>query len=109
MKIGVKDYELVIFLSVVLQCDPAEKNSCDAGCNGGLMNNAFEYLLKSGGVQRESDYPYTGKDGTCHFDKTKIAASVSNFSVISTDEDQIAANLVKHGPLASKYCTKSLS
>ncbi|XP_076922758.1 cysteine proteinase 15A-like [Bidens hawaiensis] len=82
------------------ECDPAEKNSCDSGCNGGLMNNAFEYILKSGGVQKESDYPYTGKAGKCHFDKTKIAASVSNFSVIGTDEDQIAANLVKHGPLA---------
>ncbi|XP_074279368.1 cysteine protease RD19A-like [Silene latifolia] len=82
------------------ECDPEEYNSCDAGCNGGLMNNAFEYILKAGGVQREEDYPYTGKDGTCQFDKSKIAASVSNFSVVSTNEDQIAANLVKNGPLA---------
>nr|XP_043614412.1 cysteine proteinase 15A-like [Erigeron canadensis] len=82
------------------ECDPAEYNSCDSGCNGGLMNNAFEYILKAGGVQKEADYPYTGKDGTCKFDKSKIAASVSNFSVVSTDEDQIAANLVKNGPLA---------
>ncbi|KAI7731297.1 hypothetical protein M8C21_002573 [Ambrosia artemisiifolia] len=82
------------------ECDPAEYNSCDSGCNGGLMNNAFEYILKAGGLQKEEDYPYTGKDGTCHFDKSKIAASVSNFSVVSTDEDQIAANLVKYGPLA---------
>ncbi|KAL9234706.1 hypothetical protein vseg_009544 [Gypsophila vaccaria] len=83
------------------ECDPEERDSCDAGCNGGLMNNAFEYILKAGGVQREEDYPYTGNDhGTCKFDKSKIAAKASNFSVISTDEDQIAANLVKHGPLA---------
>ncbi|KAH9626540.1 hypothetical protein KSS87_005520 [Heliosperma pusillum] len=83
------------------ECDPEEKDSCDAGCNGGLMNNAFEYILKAGGVQREEDYPYTGTDrGTCKFDKSKIAATVSNFSVISTNEDQIAANLVKNGPLA---------
>ncbi|KAM0032880.1 putative cathepsin F [Helianthus debilis subsp. tardiflorus] len=82
------------------ECDPAERNSCDSGCNGGLMNNAFEYILKAGGVQKEEDYPYTGKDGTCHFDKSKIAASVTNFSVVSTDEDQIAANLVTYGPLA---------
>ena len=65
------------------------------------MNNAFEYILKAGGLQREEDYPYTGHDGaTCKFDKSKIAASVANFSVVSTDEDQIAANLVKNGPLA---------
>ncbi|XP_047321802.1 cysteine proteinase 15A-like [Impatiens glandulifera] len=82
------------------ECDPQEYGSCDSGCNGGLMTTAFEYTLKNGGLVKESDYPYTGKDGVCSFDKTKIAASVSNFSVISVDEDQIAANLVKYGPLA---------
>ncbi|XP_073122228.1 cysteine protease RD19A-like [Henckelia pumila] len=83
------------------ECDPEEKDSCDSGCNGGLMNSAFEYTLKAGGLMREKDYPYTGTDrGACKFDKTKIAAKVANFSVVSLDEDQIAANLVKHGPLA---------
>ncbi|CAN4122921.1 unnamed protein product [Withania somnifera] len=82
------------------ECDPEEKSSCDAGCDGGLMTTAFEYTLKAGGLQREKDYPYTGRNGKCHFDKSKIAASVTNFSVIGIDEDQIAANLVKHGPLA---------
>lgn len=68
------------------------------------MTTAFGYLMKAGGLEREDDYPYTGKDrGTCKFDKSKIVASVQNFSVVSIDEDQIAANLVKHGPLASKY------
>ena len=86
-----------------VQCDPAEPGSCDSGCNGGLMNSAFEYILKSGGVMREEDYPYAGTDrGTCKFDRTKIAASVANFSVVSLDEDQIAANLVKNGPLAGE-------
>ncbi|KAK6131255.1 hypothetical protein DH2020_035012 [Rehmannia glutinosa] len=82
------------------ECDPEEYGSCDAGCDGGLMNNAFEYTLKVGGLQTEKDYPYTGTNGVCKFDKSKIVASVSNFSVVSLDDDQIAANLVKHGPLA---------
>ncbi|KAL3640933.1 Cysteine protease rd19a [Castilleja foliolosa] len=82
------------------ECDPAEVGSCDAGCDGGLMNNAFEYTLKVGGLQKEKDYPYTGTNGVCKFDKSKIAASVSNFSVVSLDDEQIAANLVKYGPLA---------
>ncbi|XP_061350732.1 cysteine proteinase 15A-like [Gastrolobium bilobum] len=82
------------------ECDPEDKRSCDSGCNGGLMTSAFEYTIKAGGLVREEDYPYTGRDGTCKFDKSKIAASVSNFSVVSLDEDQIAANLVKNGPLA---------
>ncbi|KAA3488910.1 cysteine proteinase 15A-like [Gossypium australe] len=83
------------------ECDPQENGACDLGCNGGLMTTAFEYTLKAGGLERVKDYPYTGNDrGPYKFDKTKIAASVSNFSVISIDEDQIAANLVKHSPLA---------
>nr|CAA78365.1 tobacco pre-pro-cysteine proteinase [Nicotiana tabacum] len=82
------------------ECDSEQQDSCDAGCGGGLMTTAFEYTLKAGGLQLEKDYPYTGKDGKCHFDKSKIAAAVTNFSVIGLDEDQIAANLVKHGPLA---------
>ncbi|MFS7948859.1 putative cathepsin L [Helianthus anomalus] len=84
-----------------LKCDPEEPESCDSGCNGGLMNSAFEYTLKAGGLMREEDYPYTGTDGgSCKFDKNKVVASVRNFSVVSLDENQIAANLVKHGPLA---------
>ncbi|MCI11893.1 cysteine proteinase RD19a-like, partial [Trifolium medium] len=43
-----------------------------------------------------------GRDGTCKFDKSKVVASVSNFSVVSLDEEQIAANLVKNGPLARR-------
>ncbi|THU50536.1 hypothetical protein C4D60_Mb06t21260 [Musa balbisiana] len=83
------------------ECDASEPDSCDQGCNGGLMTTAFEYLLKSGGLEREEDYPYTGTDrGACKFDISKIAASVGNFSIVSIEEDQIAANLVKHGPLA---------
>ncbi|KAF4369581.1 hypothetical protein G4B88_021386 [Cannabis sativa] len=83
------------------ECDPEEAGSCDSGCNGGLMNSAFEYTLKAGGLMKEKDYPYTGTDrSTCKFDKKKIAASVANFSVVSLDEEQIAANLVKNGPLA---------
>lgn len=85
-----------------LQCDPSDPRSCDAGCNGGLMTSAFSYLQKAGGLESEKDYPYTGSDGTCKFDKSKIVAQVKNFSVVSVDEGQIAANLVKHGPLASK-------
>ncbi|XP_023531431.1 probable cysteine protease RD19B [Cucurbita pepo subsp. pepo] len=83
------------------ECDSEEAGSCDSGCNGGLMNSALEYTLKVGGLMREQDYPYTGIDReTCKFDRSKIAASVANFSVVSLDEDQIAANLVKNGPLA---------
>jgi cathepsin F len=82
------------------QCDPEEADACDAGCNGGLMTNAYKYVEEAGGLELESDYPYTGRDGKCGFNSNKVAAKVSNFTNIPVDEDQVAAYLIKSGPLA---------
>jgi len=87
---------------IFAQCDKTDKASCDDGCGGGLMTNAYRYLIESGGLQEESSYPYTGKSGECKFDPEKIAVKVANFTNIAVDENQIAANLVHHGPLASE-------
>lgn len=40
------------------------------GCNGGLMDNAFNYL-ESHKLMTEADYPYTAYDGSCHYDASK--------------------------------------
>jgi len=66
------------------------------------MTNAYKYLLGSGGLEEESSYPYTGEKGECKFDSGKVAVRITNFTNIPVDENQIAAYLVKHGPLASK-------
>jgi len=34
------------------------------GCNGGLMDSAFQYIEENA-LARESDYSYTGQDGSC--------------------------------------------
>ncbi len=83
-----------------VQCDPEEKDACDAGCGGGLMTNAYNYVMEAGGLESESDYPYKGSNGKCRYDSNKIAAKVTNFTNIPIDEDQMAAYLVHQGPLA---------
>ncbi|KAF8056764.1 RD21A [Scenedesmus sp. PABB004] len=35
----------------------------DKGCSGGLMDFAFEYIVKAKGIHAEADYPYTATDG----------------------------------------------
>jgi len=81
----------------------------DSGCNGGLMELAFEWLKNNGGFMLEADYPYKNKKQTCQQDTSKfvdmkvtgfvkLGDSTEEFSPV--DEDEIKEFLYETGPLA---------
>lgn len=73
----------------------------DQGCNGGLPENAYKYMISTGmGLESEADYPYTAADGTCKDVAAKEKAFITGWKQISTDETQIAAAVQQYGPLA---------
>jgi len=84
----------------LVDCDKTGPDG-DQGCQGGLPSNAFKYLIdKKVGLDSESKYPYTANDGVCHVQKADELVHISAWKQIASDEDQMAAALVQHGPLS---------
>jgi len=71
------------------------------GCNGGLMDSAFEYIQANGGIDTEASYPYEARDRKCRFTKANVGATVSGFmDVESGDEDALVSAIATVGPIS---------
>merc|ERR1719326_117922 len=49
----------------LVDCDNSAHGGQDQGCNGGLMDNAFEWIGTKNGLCTEDDYSYKGTKGQC--------------------------------------------
>ena len=76
----------------LLDCDTRSQ-----GCQGGWYDWAWNYVNGQGGIEREADYPYNGRKGTCKYDPNK---SVSNL---------LTVDWCRGGPnhVCNDYTTKS--
>jgi len=65
------------------------------------MQNAFDHLKSNGGLELYSNYSYTGKQGSCQFNKSKAAVQIAGWkSAGTTDEGKIRDMLYQTGPLS---------
>ncbi|GAB2234267.1 hypothetical protein Droror1_Dr00003513 [Drosera rotundifolia] len=55
------------------------KDQGQCGCNGGTPDGAFSYIINSGGLTTEDNYPYTGSQGSCNGNGGQSAATLSNY------------------------------
>jgi len=76
----------------LVECD----HNGDQGCNGGLMDHAFEWIEKNG-ICLEKDYPYSsggGETGTCK-SGCSAAVTVTGFTDVAKDEDALKSAVAK--------------
>lgn len=78
----------------LVDCDPKSY-----GCNGGWMDNAFEYL-ETHGFCTEAQYPYTARDGTCKATSCTSGPSDKAYvDIPSKNEDSLISQLA-NGPVS---------
>jgi len=102
----IKNGDLVSFSEQELvDCDNRKNGGKDMGCNGGLMDNAFSWIEKNGGLCAESAYPYTSGTtktaGTCDKSCTSVEGSkVTNFVDVSKNSDTAMMTALSKQPVS---------
>jgi C1A family cysteine protease len=93
-------------LGVTYTLSPQQLVECDRssmGCNGGLQERAYSYVQRTGGIEEESNYPYTsgtdGSEGSCSADSSKYVLGVNGYSTIK-DETSMASYVKSTGPVS---------
>jgi C1A family cysteine protease len=94
---AIKDGSLLAFSEQqLIDCSSSYGNQ---GCGGGIMDNAFLYV-EAYGIETEQDYPYTGVQGPCKYDKSKVKfANTGYVDVTPNNEKQLEA-AVNIGPVS---------
>ncbi|KAK3578869.1 hypothetical protein CHS0354_010230 [Potamilus streckersoni] len=70
------------------------------GCEGGLMDQAFEYIKKYG-IETEEVYPYKAKDQKCKFSSSKIVAKDTGcVDIESGSESALQQAIASIGPIS---------
>jgi C1A family cysteine protease len=82
----------------LVDCSTSEGNQ---GCNGGLMDYAFQYVIDNKGLTTESAYPYSATGpNNCVSKGLPVAVTVSGFKDVPTNSQVALMTAVVQQPVA---------
>jgi cathepsin L len=82
----------------LVDCSTAEGNE---GCNGGLMDDAFQYIIKNKGIDTEASYPYraTGPN-RCEFKPADVGATITGYKDVTSGSESDLQAAVEGRPVS---------
>jgi len=79
----------------LMDCDTEHSSACKTG----YTSHAITYVAQNG-IQLETDYPYTAKNGTCQFDQTKAVKVGGRYSFITPMSTEKLKTALMNSPVS---------
>ncbi|CAN1197387.1 Probable cysteine protease RD21B [Linum perenne] len=81
----------------LVDCD----TSYNQGCNGGLMDYAFEFIMNNGGIDTEDDYPYRAADDVCDSNrKNAKVVTIDGYEDVPQNDEKSLKKAVAGQPVS---------
>ena len=82
----------------LVDCSTAEGNQ---GCNGGLMDDAFQYIINNKGITTEDAYPYTATGpNKCEAKGKPVAATLSGYKDVAVNNELALETAIVQQPVS---------
>ncbi|CAN4095503.1 unnamed protein product [Withania somnifera] len=81
----------------LIDCD----TKYNSGCNGGLMDYAFQFIVSQGGLHKEDDYPYLMEEGICDEkrDESEVV-TIDGYHDVPTNDEQSLLKALANQPVS---------
>ncbi|XP_022769083.1 low-temperature-induced cysteine proteinase [Durio zibethinus] len=85
----------------LVDCD----RSYNSGCEGGLMDYAYQFVIDNHGIDTEEDYPYQTQEKTCNKEKLKRrVVTIDGYTDIPANNEKQLLQAVATQPVSVGIC-----